>query len=124
LRSIRIPALVIQPLVENAIKHGITECLAGGEVRISIQLEQQSSAAPPVIVISVVDTGVGVTEAALAARRKRGLGLSNIEQRLQHYGGPKSLSIQSKPGYGTTVEARFPLELRDIAAGLHSMKSS
>src|SRR5204863_8921456 len=39
LRRIRIPALVIQPLVENAIKHGISECLAGGEVRISATLQ-------------------------------------------------------------------------------------
>jgi len=56
LRRIRIPALAIQPLVENAIKHGISESLAGGDVRISARLLQNE------LLISVIDTGPGVTE--------------------------------------------------------------
>src|SRR5207245_581511 len=57
LRRIRIPALVIQPLVENANKHGISECFAGGEVRISARFVDDE------VLVSVVDTGIGVTEA-------------------------------------------------------------
>src|SRR6267142_6792214 len=54
LRRVRIPALVIQPLVENAIKHGISECLNGGEVRISVRVLQtdDSSQVPPCVLIS------------------------------------------------------------------------
>jgi signal transduction histidine kinase len=105
LRRIRIPTLVIQPVVENAIKHGISECLAGGEVRISARLLQ-----PAVVLISVMDTGVGVTDTTLAQRRRRGLGLSNVEQRLQRYGSRETpLVIRSTPGSGTTVEIRIPL---------------
>jgi LytS/YehU family sensor histidine kinase len=112
LRCIRIPALVIQPLVENAIKHGISECLSGGEVRIAVRLEQADahSETPAVIRISVMDTGVGATETTLALRRLRGLGLANVEQRLRIYGGGNSpLLMRSTPGVGTTVDLRVPI---------------
>src|SRR5213594_68142 len=49
LRHIRIPALVIQPIVENAIKHGISESLTGGEVRISVRTPQDGSWTPSVL---------------------------------------------------------------------------
>ena len=81
LRSLRIPALVVQPLVENAIKHGISECIAGGEVRIRARLQNGA------LVISVVDTGVGATDSVFERRKARGVGLSNVEQRLERYGG-------------------------------------
>jgi LytS/YehU family sensor histidine kinase len=109
LREIRIPALVIQPLVENAIKHGISERVAGGEVRISVRLEEN------VAVITVLDTGIGVTKAVLARQRTRGLGLSNVEQRLRHYGVSNPLIVQSTPGGGTTVEIRVLLQAEDVA---------
>jgi two-component system, LytTR family, sensor kinase len=109
LREIRIPALVIQPLVENAIKHGISERVAGGEVRISARLEEN------VAIITVLDTGIGVTRAVLARQRTRGLGLSNVEQRLRHYGASNPLIVQSTPGGGTTAEIRVLLQAEDIA---------
>jgi signal transduction histidine kinase len=109
LRAIRIPALVIQPLVENAIKHGISERVAGGEVRISVRLEEN------VAVITVLDTGIGVTKAVLARQRTGGLGLSNVEQRLRRYGASNPLIVQSTPGGGTTVEIRVLLQAEDIA---------
>src|SRR3989454_1431353 len=127
LRRVRIPALVIQPLVENAIKHGISECLSGGEVRITARLQQsdESSEVPAAVLISVIDTGVGVTETALARRRARGLGLSNIEQRLQHYGcGMTPLMIRSTPGTGTTVEIRVSLQAGETVNVLASTKPS
>jgi signal transduction histidine kinase len=113
LRRIRIPALVIQPIVENAIKHGISNCLSGGEVRISVRIEQTNapSVSPAAILISVTDTGVGVTDTTLALRRQRGLGLANVEQRLKIYGGGGDpLRIRSTPGVGTTVDVRVPLQ--------------
>ncbi|HYR91950.1 MAG TPA: histidine kinase [Terriglobia bacterium] len=106
LRRIRIPALVIQPLVENAIKHGISECVAGGEVRISARLHETAA-----VLISVVDTGVGTTDSVLERRKARGLGLTNIERRLERYGsGPEPLTIRSTPGIGTIVEIRVALQ--------------
>jgi two-component system, LytTR family, sensor kinase len=126
LRRIRIPALVIQPLVENAIKHGISECLAGGEVRISVRLlPTGSSPERPAVLISVMDTGVGVTETALASRRQLGLGLSNVEKRLQRYSNESTpLLVRSTPGDGTTVEIRVPLQAHEAANYVDSVKSS
>jgi signal transduction histidine kinase len=127
LRRIRIPALVIQPLVENAIKHGISESLSGGEVRISARLQQSDrpSEQPPAVLISVVDTGIGVEETTLAHRRGRGLGLSNVEQRLQRYGSTVTpLLIRSAPGSGTTVEIQVPLQARQAIDIVESVKSS
>ena len=119
LRHVRIPALVIQPLVENAIKHGISECLAGGEVHITARLEDKK------IVIAVIDTGEGVTESTLAWRRARGFGLSNVQQRLERYGsGAVPLTIRSTPGTGTTVEIRIPLQTSDATSLAAPAKSS
>ena len=111
LRGVRIPALVVQPLVENAIKHGVSECVAGGEVRITASVKESA------IVISVIDTGTGFIETTFTAANGRGLGLSNIEQRLQRYGGGDApLKIRSTPERGTAVEIRIPLQDSDVAA--------
>jgi two-component system, LytTR family, sensor kinase len=120
LRRARIPALVIQPLVENAIKHGISECLAGGEVRISARVTDDA------IVISVVDTGVGVTEATIERRKARGsMGLSNIEQRLRRYSNTATpLILHSTPGAGTTVEVRIPLQASETSPLARATRSS
>jgi sensor histidine kinase YesM len=62
------------------------------------------------VVISVVDTGLGVTDEVITRRKSRGVGLSNVEQRLQRYGGGAvPLRIWSRPGTGTTAEIRIPL---------------
>ena len=117
LRSIRIPALLIQPLVENAIKHGIAESIMGGEVRIVIRFRQPAPAGlVPELVICVADTGAGTTNTVIQRRRARGLGLSNVEQRLQRYTrGAGTLTIDSAPGIGTTAEIRIPAELGEAA---------
>jgi len=112
LRNLRIPALVIQPLVENSIKHGISECVSGGEVRISARLDEST------MIISVADTGLGVNETALARRQSRGLGLSNVKQRLERYGSTNAVSLRSTTGLGTTAEVRIRLNDADaVTAG-------
>jgi len=118
LRQLRIPALVIQPLVENAIKHGISECAAGGEVRVSARLQEDT------VSISVIDTGVGATDSVFQGRKARGVGLSNVEQRLLRYGcGPVPLLVQSAPGVGTTVEVRVRLRPDESVAAVGSGRS-
>jgi LytS/YehU family sensor histidine kinase len=112
LRNLRIPALLVQPLVENAIKHGISPSRAGGEVVISARIVSGDK-----LQISVRDTGLGASEQALIAGRKRGVGLSNIERRLKtHYGDQASFSVRSVPGVGTTVELSLPVNLTQAAA--------
>lgn len=116
LLSKRLPSLLVQPLVENAIKHGITPSRFGGEVSICARLDQsiEESAKGEVLSISVIDTGIGASEIELARGRKRGVGLSNIEERLRFHGGkPASLRIKSTPGAGTVVELRLPATITD-----------
>jgi two-component system LytT family sensor kinase len=112
LLSLRLPSLLLQPLVENAIKHGITPARFGGEVRIRARLETLSAASGSgeMLSITITDTGVGANDIELAKGRRRGVGLSNIEQRLNCYGGQSaSLRIKSTPGEGTVVELIMPV---------------
>jgi two-component system LytT family sensor kinase len=113
LLSLRVPSLLVQPLVENAIKHGITPSRFGGEVSIRARVEQSSTEAASdldMLILVVSDTGVGASEIEWARGRRNGLGLSNIEERLRSYGGSSaSLRIDSTQGTGTVVELRIPL---------------
>lgn len=115
LGSIRIPPLLIQPLVENAIKHGIGPSRLGGEVMIAARIEGGAtgeSEGSQLLCITVLDTGAGVSEIEMAHGRKRGLGLTNVEQRLKcYYGAAAHLSIESARGAGTKVEAWLPVSI-------------
>jgi hypothetical protein len=117
LRSLRVPSLLVQPLVENAIKHGITPSRFGGEVSIHARLERSSTEANnelEMLTVIVSDTGLGASEIEWARGRRNGVGLSNLEERLRSYGGAAaSLRINSTPGTGTEVELRIPLGLPD-----------
>jgi hypothetical protein len=104
LRRYRIPALVVQPLVENAIKHGVAPSVRGGEVEIVARLEPDG--AGPVLRISVRNTG-----APLAARQPgRGqVGLDSVERRLAgHYGGAAALTLAADAERGTVADLRLP----------------
>jgi two-component system LytT family sensor kinase len=111
-RKLRVPALVLQPVVENAVKHGIAPQRLGGDVEIAAHVERDGGATPQLI-LTVRDTGAGATPEALAQGRLSGVGLSNVERRLAcQYGANASLSIASRPGQGTTVEIKLPMAVR------------
>jgi two-component system LytT family sensor kinase len=115
LRDIKLPPLVLQPVVENAVKHGIAPRHAGGEVTVRARLEPVASGARQLLVI-IHDSGLGTTAAWLARSRETGVGLRNVESRLaSYYGSAASLSIQTAPGQGTTVEIRLPATFRSAA---------
>jgi two-component system LytT family sensor kinase len=117
LHRLPVPALVLQPLVENAIKHGIQPAVNGGEVRIIAQrmreLPRHGGAGPAGerLCIEVRDTGVGATDEVLRLGRREGIGLANVENRLRcHYGARASMQIVSEPGAGTTVTLHLPAD--------------
>jgi hypothetical protein len=105
LEKIRIPALILQPLVENAVKHGITENRTGGEVRIAAALEQDGKESFERLVVS--DTGSGRAEHAPSTGA--GVGLKNIRERLaSYYGGKADFRITTDQVAGTRAEIRLP----------------
>lgn len=116
LRELRIPALIIQPLVENAIKHGISPLSAGGEVAIAARLEHNDSNHSDMLHVTVRDTGAGASAETLRHGRTRGVGLNSIEERLErHFGSAANFRFRSLPSQGTTVEISFPVN-RKLAA--------
>jgi len=103
---VRVPPLLLQPLVENAVKHGIAPTRDGG--RVTVLAKRSDDDADAFLSLVVSDTGAGWT----GARDSRGgVGLSNIESRLRHYyGAAAALAIRPTAGGGTTVELCIPLE--------------
>ncbi|MEJ5242583.1 MAG: LytS/YhcK type 5TM receptor domain-containing protein [Desulfomicrobiaceae bacterium] len=107
-RACRIPPLVIQPLVENAIQHGLRHVEAGGVVRVTASMDDAGMR------ITIEDNGCGMDAATLAAvtthRTPHHLGLANCDERLRLLYGPAfGLRITSHPGQGTRVEFCIPI---------------
>lgn len=121
LLSATIPTLILQPLVENAIKHGISPQRTGGTITIEANVVRAETGSR--LVLRVRDNGAGATDHAVRRGRREGVGLQNVEDRLRvHYGTEASLSIESAPGLGTIVTATLPLQhatdtVRSIASG-------
>ena len=112
LRTIRLPPLLLQPLVENAVKHGIAQKQIGGEVAIRARVDQISEDNRQLSLV-VEDTGAGTTSEALQQGRSTGVGLRNVQRRLEcHYGDAASLSIRTTLGEGTLVEIRMPVVVK------------
>ncbi|QQS31738.1 MAG: histidine kinase [Acidobacteriota bacterium] len=103
LRKIEIPSLILQPLVENAIKHAVSENRNGGAVEVTARLSVEA------LVMSVSDTGRGEI-AAVSAKTKGGVGLANIRERLAaYYDDAASLELRDNRYGGTTAEITIPL---------------
>jgi LytS/YehU family sensor histidine kinase len=110
---LRVPPLVLQPIVENAVKHGISPQRDGGDVVVSARLDRSSGAAQ--LVLRVTDTGAGATEEELRRGRGIGVGLRNVERRLAcQYGDGARLAIMTRPSAGMTVEIRLPVERQAV----------
>ncbi len=113
LRKLRVPALILQPLVENAIKHGVSKAKSGGEVQISAKLETEKDSV--FLKLRVSDSGAGVNLSDLTESRQNGLGLNNVEQRLSsYYGKSAHLKIKSESGKGTEAEISFPIKAQIV----------
>lgn len=104
LYRLKIPSLILQPLVENAVKHGISNAKKGGEVYISARIDGQN------LILEVADTGAGVSRENLIENRQKGVGLSNIEQRLySYYKNEARFEIESEIGAGTKSKIVLPV---------------
>jgi two-component system LytT family sensor kinase len=98
-----VPSMILQPLVENSIKHGLSRKVGGG--CITIRSVRQNGHA----VIDVEDDGVGMTEDRLGSALTGGIGLSNVNERLSViYGAGYQLKLVSALGRGTSVRMEIP----------------
>jgi two-component system, LytTR family, sensor kinase len=106
-----LPPLLIQPLIENAIKHGIAPFRRAGLLALRGRLEQPAGSAS-VLIVAVEDSGPGLRNVASTMRDRPGVGLRNIEDRhARVYGTAGTLRLTSPPGRGTTAELRLPFSL-------------
>jgi sensor histidine kinase YesM len=109
-QSVKVPVLSIQPLVENAVIHGVLKRRLGGEITVRLSEDKQY------VYITVIDNGVGMSpeiqSQILSQANELGLGVYNIHQRLLTYFN-RGLEIQSTPE-GTLVRFSVPLKKGNV----------
>jgi sensor histidine kinase YesM len=99
-----IPVLSIQPLVENAVKHGAATRPQGGLVTLEVKREERG------LRVTVVDTGPGFERTRAGSRERTGVGLENVSRRLGLcYGQEAKVSIESSAG-GSRVSFLAPFD--------------
>jgi sensor histidine kinase YesM len=104
LKNSLVPQLILQPLLENSLRHGMAAGGTAMEISITAQRENGS------VILQVLDTGCGLGSREPAEVFGRGLGLSNIRDRLAHlYGDGQQFSITNRTGGGAQVTLRVPL---------------
>jgi len=98
-----VPSMILQPLVENSIKHGLAHKVGGG--RITIRAARRAGHA----VVEVIDNGVGMPSDRLEATSQHGIGLRNVNERLSViYGANYALKLVSAPDEGTSARIEIP----------------
>ena len=96
-----LPVLTVQPIVENAVKHGTSKKRGGGRVTISTEENAES------YIIKVADTGCGFDPSKPKNDGKRHVGIENVRQRLSNMCAG-TLTIESQVGEGTLATIKIP----------------
>src|SRR5258707_1360593 len=98
-----VPSMLLQPMVENCLKHGLAPKLGGGKI------ELRTTNRDGRLCIEIADNGVGISEEKLPHVYVEGIGLSNVRERLRVlYGTDFHLDIESRPGEGTVIRIEIP----------------
>jgi two-component system LytT family sensor kinase len=108
--EVLVPSILLQPLIENSIKHGLEPRLNGGTVTLRSQLNGDH------VLIEVADDGVGMGNRPASALRRTGagIGMKNVRERLEVlYGNQMRFEVVSNPGRGTLVSIEIPTHLPD-----------
>jgi two-component system LytT family sensor kinase len=103
-----VPSMLLQPLVENSIKHGLSSKIDGGSIYLRSRLTDSH------LIVEVEDDGVGMGSASLIERPSglggTGIGMANVAERLKVlYGDTARMTIDSREGKGTLVRLRLPV---------------
>src|SRR5438270_13163434 len=106
--DVMVPSMLLQPLVENSIKHGLSTKLEGGSIFLRSRVSDAS------LTIEVEDDGVGMGSAQMLERPaglgEGGIGMANIAERLKVlYGESARMTVDSRDGKGTLVRLRLPI---------------
>ncbi len=110
--KVKLPPLILQPIVENAVIHGILPKKEGGRIIISSRETQEEC------IVVIQDDGVGIAKEVLETlleeqKEQNSVGLMNVHKRLVNlYGEGYGLKIHSQEGTGTTVEIRMPVTVQ------------
>jgi two-component system LytT family sensor kinase len=108
--DILVPSILLQPLIENSIKHGLEPRIHGGTVTLRSKLTGDR------VLIEVADDGVGMGDRPRTglASNGAGIGMKNVQERLEVlYGAQATFNIVSNPGRGTLVSIEIPADLLD-----------
>jgi two-component system LytT family sensor kinase len=106
-----VPSMLLQPLVENSIKHGLGTKVEGGTIRVKARRVDGR------LHLTVEDDGVGIPEAELATLLEKGIGVSNVNERLKVlFENDYRMWIDSQPGRGTRIGIEVPELHTDLAA--------
>jgi two-component system LytT family sensor kinase len=103
--DVLVPSILLQPLIENSIKHGLEPRIDGGTVTLRSRLEGDH------VFIEVADDGVGMGNRPASAlhRGGAGIGMKNVQERLEVlYGAQAHFNVVSNPGRGTLVSIEIP----------------
>jgi two-component system LytT family sensor kinase len=103
--DVMVPSMILQPLIENSIKHGLTAKLGGGTVILRSARHRDH------VTIEVADDGFGMSEEQLQNALSAGIGLSNVNERLSvTYGANHQLTLTSTTDSGTCARIEIPLQ--------------
>jgi two-component system, LytTR family, sensor kinase len=106
-----IPSMILQPIIENSIKHGLSNKVEGGTIRLRTWIEGTR------LHILIEDDGVGMQQSKLDAIFTSGIGINNVEERLRVlFGAGYRIVVESKPGQGTQTLIEIPEMEQDAEA--------
>lgn len=105
-----VPSMLLQPLVENSVRHGLSGKVDGGMIRVRSKLVNGR------LQLLVEDDGVGIPEVKLATLFEQGIGVNNVNERLKVlFGNDYRMWIDSRPGEGTRTEIEIPELVASLA---------
>lgn len=99
-----VPSMLLQPLVENAIKHGLSRKVGAGSITLRAWREKHAA------IIEVEDDGLGISDERRQSAMSSGIGLRNVNERLQVlYGATGHLTLEGAPGKGALARVEIPV---------------
>ncbi|MGQ0732533.1 MAG: sensor histidine kinase [Acidobacteriota bacterium] len=102
--DVLVPSMILQPLVENAIKHGLTRKVGHGHITL------RSRRTPGLLVLAVEDDGLGISDERLQTAMSSGIGLANVHERLRViYGATGRIELRGEPGRGACAQLEIPV---------------